>query len=121
MVAADKIELVVASVVSQRDTTLSVSQARQRRWMPIRAKTSATPRPTLVNANGKNAAESQSTVADPRFSMASKISRFQTLMPYCTATLKMISNRSPTEAIHAMRSPLSPQNPRPEIQNRSSR
>ena len=40
VIAADQIELVIAAVASASATTTElVSQARQRRWMPIRAKT----------------------------------------------------------------------------------
>jgi hypothetical protein len=38
---------------SQRVSTELVSQARQRRWMPIRAYTCATPISTLPMASGK--------------------------------------------------------------------
>ena len=48
----------------------------------MRAKTCATPSNTLPIASGKNTAVKYNTAAESRFSMASKIARFQTLMPY---------------------------------------
>jgi hypothetical protein len=56
-----------------------------------------------------------------RFSIASKIARFQTLMPYWKPTVRMISTTRPIENGQARRSPLRPQKPRALIQNRVSR
>jgi hypothetical protein len=53
--------------------------------------------------------------------MASKIARFQTLMPYWKPTLPTIRIRSPIENTHASRSPAFPQNPLALIQKRVSR
>ena len=72
----------------------------------MRANTCATPTSTLPIASGKNTPVRKNTVAASRFSMPSKIARFQTLMPYCKATLPTIRIKSPIENGQASRSPL---------------
>ena len=56
VVAADEVELIVAAVGQPARQHALVSQARQRRWIPIRANTCATPSRTLPIASGKNTA-----------------------------------------------------------------
>src|SRR5438445_723810 len=64
------------------------------------------PTSTLPMASGKNTAMRKYTVAASRFSMPSKIARFQTLMPYCRPTLPTIRMSSPIDNGQASRSPL---------------
>jgi hypothetical protein len=63
--------------LSHRVNTLLASQARQRRWMPMRANTRATASTMLPIASGKNTAARWKTLVASRFSMASKIARFR--------------------------------------------
>ncbi|MHC2394615.1 hypothetical protein ACVIHB_009471 [Bradyrhizobium liaoningense] len=87
----------------------------------MRANTCATASTMLPIASGTNAAVSWKTLVASRFSMASKIARFQTLMPYWKPTVSTISRPRPIESGQARRSPLRPQKPRALIQNRVSR
>ncbi|MGY4347451.1 hypothetical protein ACVWXM_003918 [Bradyrhizobium sp. GM7.3] len=63
----------------------------------MRANTCATPSTMLPIASGKNTAVRWKTVDASRFSIASKIARFQTLMPYWKPTVRTISRPRPTE------------------------
>jgi hypothetical protein len=67
--AADKIELIVTAV-SHRDTTGSVSHARQRRWMLMRANTWNTPSATSSRQS------SRQTIAMPDHALLTPSVRF---------------------------------------------
>ncbi len=89
--------------------------------MFIRVYTMITPRTTLQAASGMKIAIRPKTVAESFISSASKIFRFQRLMPYWTLTCMTISASRPSVSGQASLLPLRPQKLLALSQNRPSR